>query len=477
MAAGKTIEAHEAEQFARETLLSSSRTRPVVALTTSTASQQPWIDPLALAEQLGDLAEVVVIPTGDPTWALSAALPRRLDVFGGAARIWWTGLNEESNPFDHPLILIHDALEGERARRRILAAIVDRDESAGRWGAWTPRSERSPIRTTPSANAQPSERAEAWRRISEEYRVGDVVPGRVFRVDRGFVLVELLPGAGVIVPLAEIDYTWVRDPAEILKVGERVNVELLELDPPAGRGVASIKRALLASPREGISLRPGEPPYLGTEDATESEAHLRRALQRDRETLRQQGEELEAALEDRQRLAQHNEELKVQCASLRKELRSAEDRHQAFEARIGSDVDPLASENAFLAAVRVEHARRCDEADRIQYALARMRVGRAFLRSVRVLEGLDLGKVIEVCAQVASGRAHEIHGRALHELFDGASGRPIVRAADDAKAWRCALQVGSPSARRLHWWAIPGAEGITIEFASVAVHDEFSIPE
>jgi hypothetical protein len=256
-----------------------------------------------------------------------------------------------------------------------------------------------------------------------------------------------------------------------------VKVELLELDPPAGRGVASIKRALLASPREGISLRKGDAPYLGPDDADESEAHLRRALQRDRDTLRRQGEELEAALEDRQRLAQHNEELKQQSASLRKELRSAEGRHQAFEAKLAGDVDPLASENAFLAAVRVEHARRCDESDRFRYPLARMRVGRAFLESLRALEGLDPAKVVEVCAQVASGRAHEIHGRAVHELSEGAAARSVLRAADDAKAWRCALQVGSPSARRLHWWVVPGAGGVTIEFASVAVHDDLSIPE
>lgn len=41
----------------------------------------------------------------------------------------------------------------------------------------------------------------------------------------------------------------------------------------------------------------------------------------------------------------------------------------------------------------------------------------------------------------------------------------------------CALQVNTPSARRLHWWAIPGKAGQTIEFASVGLHDDFSIPE
>jgi hypothetical protein len=37
-----------------------------------------------------------------------------------------------------------------------------------------------------------------------------------------------------------------------------------------------------------------------------------------------------------------------------------------LEGRTAGDLDPLASENAFLAAVRVEYARRCDEADRFR---------------------------------------------------------------------------------------------------------------
>ena len=112
----------------------------------------------------------------------------------------------------------------------------------------------------------------------------------------------------------------------------------------------------------------------------------------------------------------------------------------------------------------------------------RMRVGREFLDRVRALEGLPVDKVIEVCAQVASGRAHTVSGREVHELRVGEGGGPArERARDGAKAWRCALQINAASARRLHWWEIPGkdprlADGRIIELASVAVHDDFSIP-
>ncbi len=472
------IGADEAKQFANDTLLSPTRTLPVVAVTTPPAEQHPWIDPDRLAADLAGRATVVLLETGDATWALSAALPKRLDVYGGAARIWWPGLTRESDPFEHFLLLIRDERGADEARERILSAILDGDPTAGRWTPSStsrpapPRSATGPRRDRAVKDAMP----DPWRRIAEEYQPGDVVPARVFRLDPRFALVELLPGAGIMVPLAEIDYTWVRDPAEVLTVGERVNVQLLELDPAGRRGLASIKRALLAIPREGIALRPGDSPYLGAESVEETDAQLRRALQREREVNRKQAEELEAALDDRQRLAQQTEDFKLQATTARKHLKGAEDRVRILESQIASELNPLASEIAFLVAVRVETARRLDESDRQRYPLLKMRVGRSFLESARNLQGIDIAKVVEVCAQVACNRAHEIPGRFVHELTEGVAGRSIVRPSDGAKAWRCALQVGSPSARRLHWWNIPQKDGATIEFASVAVHDEFSIP-
>lgn len=469
--------ADEAKQFASETLLSSSRTLPVVAITTSSGVLHPLIDPDRLAQELAGKATVVLLETGEATWALSAALPRRLDVYGGAARIWWPGLTRESDPFDHVLLLIRDEHSAASVHSRILSAILDGDTEAGKWNQGRPPRPVAP-REAPDPQRDRAVKVAApdpWRRIAEVYQPGDVVPARVFRLDPRFALVELLPGAGVMVPLAEIDYTWVRDPAEVLTVGERVNVQLLELDPAGRRGLASIKRALLATPREGIALRPGDLPYVAAESVEETDAHLRRAVQREREVNARQAEELEAALDDRRRLAQQCEELKGQASAARKDLKGAEDRIRILEAQ-AAELDPLASETSFLAAVRVEYARRFDEADRQLYPLQKMRVGRSFLERARNLHGIDIDKVIEVCAQVACNRAHEIQGRFVHELTEGVAGRSTVRQSDGAKAWRCALQVGSPSARRLHWWSVSQKDGATIEFASVAVHDDYSIP-
>src|SRR5690606_18697623 len=98
--------------------------------------------------------------------------------------------------------------------------------------------------------------------------------------------------------------------------------------------------------------------------------------------------------------------------------------------------------------------------------------------SLRKLDGIDIDKVLEVCAQVAANMAHELPAREVHQLRAGSRGAGSrVRASDQAQAWRCSLQANTPSARRLHWWAVPGPEGQVIEFASVGLHDEFRIPE
>lgn len=164
-------------------------------------------------------------------------------------------------------------------------------------------------------------------------------------------------------------------------------------------------------------------------------------------------------------------------SKLRGELRSLQDRYDALERKSTLDLDPLANERAFLRAVRIAYARDVEGEDRFEFPLQRMRVGREFLDHVRALEGVGADKIVEVAAQVACGKAHTIDGREVHPLREGQASRQCVRARDGAKAWRCALQVRTPSARRLHWWLVPGPDGATVEFASVGVHDEVDIPE
>ena len=81
-------------------------------------------------------------------------------------------------------------------------------------------------------------------------------------------------------------------------------------------------------------------------------------------------------------------------------------------------------------------------------------------------------KIAEVCADVVSGRFRVMPGREHHALRAGAGGDSAQRTrADDAVAFRIAVQIKTPGARRLHYWRLPDG---TAEFACVVHHDDMS---
>ncbi len=529
--------------FVREELFAPTRQRPVVGLSTHVHPTRLLMDAERLAAELADHADVVVLETGEVTWTLSSELPPRLDVYGGAARIWWPGLTPSSNPHDHPLMFVFDPGDARRGEQRIRAAILGQDTRAGRYGAWEPTAEAqtdagaaeagdaddvveavladigdhavtvtvegatcvvdpadcapesvpADVRLGHELRVRRTERTldglsvvevrgvhqDPWRRLAELFQTGDVVRGQVCRVEDRYILVEVLPGAALIAPIGELDWTFVRSAADLFHVGDRVRARILSLETERHRGMLSIKQACTDPEPPPVTLSLGHPPFLAEGD--EAQQSDGAAAEPVREELTE-GEglrrEMAAALEDRADLLAANKALKEQVSELRRELRRAEDRLRDVHSRVSGDLDPTESEVAFLAAVRVAYARRLDEGDRQRYLLARMRVGREFLERLRNLEGVAVEKVVEVCAQVACQRAHEIPAREVHPLRSGSAGAPSRdRARDGARGWRCSLQDGTASARRLHWWDIPGKDGRTIEFASVGLHDDFSIPD
>ncbi|WP_217922211.1 hypothetical protein [Miltoncostaea oceani] len=190
-----------------------------------------------------------------------------------------------------------------------------------------------------------------------------------------------------------------------------------------------------------------------------------RAVTNDREAALVDLVELEAELSQRDAEVKR---LEWDVLSLKERLRGAG--LAEIDTEVGAE--PAA---AFLDEIRDVHAMWLVD-DRTRFPLQPMRLHPEFLQALDRLEGIARPKVIEVCAQVASGRAKEIPGRDLHQLrvSRGAGAPQRVRSLDGAKAWRCALQRETPSARRLHWWVL--ADG-TIEFAHVGVHDDERCPE
>jgi len=476
----RVVDACQVPDFVRDELMLRERNHPIVAVTTATTTGAPWLDVDALAARLAGRAEVVMLVTGEATWALAEHLPPSLDVYGGAVRIWRPGLSATSRPADHPLLFARSEAQGESVRRQLLARLLP-GPPPGRGGQ--PR--------RPPGDAV---RPDAWKRLAEEYAVGQVVRGRVQNVKEFGAFVELLPGANGLVHKSQMDFHFVNDPSEVVSIGDLVHVEILSLDAAAARAELSIKKAYGRPPRPAIALAAGELPFLGEEWLEQEQRSARvddpAALdaldapgtpQRDEplalqevETLRQRVLELESEVEtldeDRHRLVQR-------LRRTEHELRSTYDRLEHLRRQTAPETDPLSSEHAFLLNVRLAYARTVGEGERLQRPLLRMRVGPEFLARVRELEGVSLEKVVEVCAQVACGLAHAIPAREVHQLRAGEGGSPVrTRERDGAKAWRCSLQDNTASARRLHWWSLPGEGGGGVEFASVGVHDDYSMP-
>jgi hypothetical protein len=80
-------------------------------------------------------------------------------------------------------------------------------------------------------------------------------------------------------------------------------------------------------------------------------------------------------------------------------------------------------------------------------------------------------KVVEVVVQVLTGLDAQLAGRDLHRLRDGEAGNaPYVEREPGVHCWRVALQRGTPSARRLHYWR----DGNIVELSRVVVHDDMT---
>lgn len=158
-------------------------------------------------------------------------------------------------------------------------------------------------------------------------------------------------------------------------------------------------------------------------------------------------------------------ELKSARARLRKagnsKAASASDHRPTFADR----------EQGFRYLVLTQWATRLPPNDQALRALPDYAVPQVFLDSLDKLEGIKVEKVADVVFEVLTGLAAQLTSRELHRLRTGLGGDdPIRERADGAVAWRASLQVNTPSARRLHYWVLPGGQ---IELARVATHDNY----
>ncbi len=112
----KVTNEEDIEQLAA-LVLEPTREQPVVCLTSRPGEADPALDPCEVREVVGDAQPIWLVPTGPLTRELERRLPPKLHVFGGAARIWWPGVTEQSDPRDHPLVQDRYGVYGTQTMR------------------------------------------------------------------------------------------------------------------------------------------------------------------------------------------------------------------------------------------------------------------------------------------------------------------------------------------------------------------------
>ena len=108
---------------------------------------------------------------------------------------------------------------------------------------------------------------EPWTLVGEKYQVGDVLEGKVVQIKEYGAFVELEAGLDGLVHISEIANKRVENVFDELKVGEIVNVKIMEIDPDKRRISLSIKATLPAEPAAEEAETPAEELKEAAEDA------------------------------------------------------------------------------------------------------------------------------------------------------------------------------------------------------------------
>lgn len=84
---------------------------------------------------------------------------------------------------------------------------------------------------------------EPWSVVNEKYAVNSAVLGKVVRINDFGAFVELEPGIDGLVHISKISHDHIKNPSEVLKIGEEVKCIILSIDKENRRIALSIKDA------------------------------------------------------------------------------------------------------------------------------------------------------------------------------------------------------------------------------------------
>lgn len=558
----------------------SKRTLPVVVISTPAQQTEPYIDVERIQREVGDVAELIVLPTGEPSWAFSEEMADMTQVYGGAGRVYPVGLEWVHDPSKAPLRFAFSKTEGERAGDQIIADALAMASAAGLFASSgvqfaTPfagkvlgfAAGRAMVRADNGdmanivpeliAKGIPAEqlvrpgmrvegKVDSVRRLDIRsmlqpsdrlaYEVDDVVLARVEKVTEGKADLRIHPDVVVRVKRRQVTTNSLDALDALMTEGEVLRARVASVDPweltlvdledwevartafslieggppwlvegvpatgvslrdespmtstgkqrlgsdarpPTSAGLAIPTPAVLARskppvPEPAAPAPVVQPPVPSPPAVGARVAGLEGELREAREELKNVRSEVsDLVRENGQYIAAHRDaqerehKQKATLADLRKQLRK----------KAGEQVDNgpwfIDAEDQLRFDIYAAWVRRVPAPQKPEQPLAEYSVGPEFIESLESVQGIKRQKVIDVAVEVLTGVAPMQTGREVHQLRRSDSGdSPPCTRDDGSTCWRVALQRNSPSARRLHYWAVPGG---TVEFSRVVLHDDF----
>ncbi|MBA3808524.1 MAG: hypothetical protein H0X28_09060 [Solirubrobacterales bacterium] len=414
-------------------------------------------------------------------------LPERLGAYNGAARVWWPGVDEDSEPSWHPLIYDSTGFYGEGALERLATEFALRsaervDLGAREQAALRLRSVPRPA-TAAASDGEPAPVSvlasrKDLRRLTTDLR----------RRDREAPVVVLTFREGEEEPgFPPTAIRQVLDP--------RISIYVLGTQDLCRRLAQALGQQLAVDGGDARIFWPGV-----SQDSDPAEHPLIAAhIDADRRSPAERlAEALElsrpgvsghvAAMQERLQAAeQRAADTLSQLRDSRTDCREAITRAETLEASLAVAEQQLAAlQLAGLDHAELELVATMDRDARMHRLIARAWLGALpsavdrqefppggyvfgarFIESVEELTGTPLERIAWACAMVASGRAKGMPGLEPHHLrASGAGSAGQLIRADGAKAWICRLL--GEGASRLQYWVT--ADGVT-EFATVGTHD------